>query len=64
MQKLALRTFWDINPGHKFLEDYLPLFPDLNGLNELDDQSFRKRFEDTVQPLITIASNNGFEGMA
>ena len=63
LQKLALKTFWGINPGHKFLEDYLPMFPDLSVLKDLDDQTFRKRFIDTVQPLITIASNNGFEGL-
>ncbi|RYG16292.1 MAG: hypothetical protein EOO07_13580 [Chitinophagaceae bacterium] len=63
LQKKALKTFWNINPGHKLLEDYLPMFPNLSALKDLDDTTFRTRFEETVQPLITIASNNGFEGM-
>lgn len=63
LQKLALHTFWKINPGHKLLEDYLPIFPDLSALKDLDERTFRDRFKDTVQPLITIAKNNGFEGL-
>jgi hypothetical protein len=39
---------------NKFLEDYLPLSPDLG---ELKYDSLLN----TVQPLITIASNNGFQ---
>jgi hypothetical protein len=63
LQKLALKTIWNINPGHKFIEEYLPLFPDLSALDRLDDEAFRLRFKDTVQPLLTIASNNGFENL-
>jgi len=63
LQKLALRTIWEINPTHKLLEDYLSLIPDLSVLKELDDNQLRNRFKDTVQPLITIAWNNGFEGL-
>lgn len=61
MQKLALQTFWEADPTSKFLEDYLPMIPDLSVLKELDDDGLRLRFRETVQPLITIASNNGFE---
>jgi len=63
LQKLALRTIWEINPAHKLLEDYLSIIPDLSALKELDDEQLRIRFKDTVQPLITIAGNNGFEGL-
>ncbi len=43
-------------PNNKFLQDYLTLFPNLN-------QTYfnKERFFEHVQPLITIASNNGFE---
>ena len=61
LQKLALQTFWSLEPKSKFLEDYLPMIPDLNVLKEFDDYALRERFRETVQPLITIASNNGFE---
>lgn len=63
LQKAALRIFWDMHPGHKFLEDYLSLLPDLTQLKNLDDDTLRDRFRDTVQPLLTIAGNNGFEGL-
>ena len=43
-------------PRNKFLEDYLTLFPDLS-----QNYFNRDKFFEQVQPLITIASNNGFE---
>lgn len=61
LQKLALQTFWSLDPNGKFLEDYLSMMPDLKVLAELDDNRLRERFKETVQPLITIAANNGFE---
>ena len=41
-------------PKNKFLEDYLTIFPDLEAISSV-------RFRERIQPLITIASNNGFE---
>lgn len=61
LQKLALQTFCTLDPNSKFLEDYLPIIPDLTLLKEIDDDRLRVRFKETVQPLLTIASNNGFE---
>ncbi len=55
MQKTAIKIVMDKNPKNKFLEDYLTIFPDL-------DKNFSKeKFKERIQPLITIASNNGFE---
>jgi hypothetical protein len=55
LQKTAIKIVIDKNPKNKFLEDYLTIFPDL-------DKNFSKeKFRDRIQPLITIASNNGFE---
>jgi len=39
------------------------IISNLSVLKELDDNQLRNRFKDTVQPLITIAGNNGFEGL-
>lgn len=64
LQKLALNTFLEINPNHKFLEDYLSVIPELASFRELNDEQLRSRFKDTVQPLMTIAGNNGFEELA
>lgn len=55
MQKKAFEIVKTETPKNKFLEDYLTIFPDLN--NSFSEVNFRNR----IQPLITIASNNGFE---
>mgnify|MGYP003576584890 CR=1 FL=1 len=54
LQKTAIRIVSDKSPKNKFLEDYLTIFPDLQNLS-------RERYIERIQPLITIASNNGFE---
>jgi hypothetical protein len=55
LQKNAITIVKSQNPNNKFLEDYLTIFSDL-------DKNFSKeKFRERVQPLITIASNNGFE---
>lgn len=55
LQKTAIEIVKEKNPKSKFLEDYLTIFPDL-------DKGFSKdKFRERIQPLITIASNNGFE---
>lgn len=55
LQKKAIEIVKDKNPKNKLLEDYLTIFPDL-------DKNFSKdKFRERIQPLITIASNNGFE---
>ena len=45
----------------KLLQDYLTFIPDLNDFTSLDPNILKARFKDNVGPLITIASNNGFE---
>lgn len=55
LQKTAIEIVKGKNPNSKLLEDYLTIFPDL-------DKNFTKeKFRERIQPLITIASNNGFE---
>ena len=55
LQKTAVEIIKIQKPNSKLLEDYLTIFPDLN-MNFTQD-----KFRDRIQPLITIASNNGFE---
>ncbi len=55
LQKKAIGIVKDKNPNNKLLEDYLTIFPDLD--KNFTEEKFRER----IQPLITIASNNGFE---
>ncbi len=55
LQKTAIEIVKNKNPQNKLLEDYLTIFPDL-------DKNFSKeKFRESIQPLITIASNNGYE---
>ncbi len=57
LQKLAVEILSSKPQPSKLLEDYLTIFPDI-------DKSFTKeKFRERIQPLITIASNNGFEFM-
>lgn len=57
MQKKAVEIVKGENPNNKLLEEYLTIFPDL-------DTSFSKeKFRERIQPLISIAANNGFEFM-
>lgn len=57
LQKSAIEILSNKSQPSKLLEDYLTIFPDI-------DKSFTKeKFRETIQPLITIASNNGFEFM-
>ena len=55
LQKSAVEIIRVKTPKNKYLEDYLTILPDYT-------ESFTEsRFKETIQPLITIASNNGFE---
>lgn len=55
LQKNAIDIMKIKKPDSKLLEDYLTIFPDLN--MTITEEKFKER----IQPLITIASNNGFE---
>ena len=56
LQKMAFEIVKDKNPKNKFIEDYLTIFPILESV---DDFNYL-RYKESVQPLMTIASNNGF----
>lgn len=54
LQKTALEIVSEKSPKNKMLEDYLTIFPDLKNVT-------REKFKEAIQPLVTIAANNGFE---
>ncbi len=55
IQKSAIEIIKQATQPNKLLEEYYTIFPDL-------DLGFTKeKYRDCLQPLITIASNNGFE---
>ncbi|MCZ8228570.1 HNH endonuclease domain-containing protein [Flavobacterium sp.] len=51
------KTAFEINKLHnsksKYIEEYLSIFPNINVFE-------KEKFSNTIQPLITIANNNGF----
>jgi hypothetical protein len=55
LQKTAFEIVKHQNSKNKFLEEYLTILPNLAHLNEFD----YIRYKESIQPLITIASNNG-----
>ena len=64
LQELAMKTIFDVSPANKLLQDYLTILPDLNALNSLNRDTLKIRFRENIQPLITIAANNGFQYMS
>jgi hypothetical protein len=64
LQALGLKTM--LSNAHnknteRLLQDYLTVIPDLADFGNLDSSVLKAKFKDNIQPLITIASNNGFE---
>jgi hypothetical protein len=55
LQQEAVKIVQFKEPKNKFLEDYLTLFHDLN--------LSKDRYREQIEPLITIAHNNGFQFM-
>ena len=50
-------------PKNKFLEDYLTIYPEVDAVSKLNSTFTSEKFKECLQPLITIAANNGFEFM-
>jgi hypothetical protein len=56
LQKTAFEIIYNENPKNRLIEDYLTIFPKLENSNDFD----YLRYKESIQPLITIAQNNGF----
>jgi hypothetical protein len=63
LHESAIKIVKEMNPKNKFLDDYLTIFSDIEETNVLSEYLTKEKFRDRLQPLITIASNNGFEFM-
>jgi hypothetical protein len=55
IQKSAVKIMIEKHPQHPLLEDYLTIFSDI------EDLMISEKYYEQLQPLITIAANNGFE---
>ncbi len=63
IQKEAVSVISNVQPGNKFLEDYLTIFPNLLSTSSIEETFTRDRLAERIQPLLTIAANNGFHFM-
>lgn len=59
LQKTAFEIIRNEYPNSKLLEDYLTIYP---AINKIEDFEYL-RYKENIQPLITIANNNGFAYM-
>lgn len=55
IQKNAVEIMTDKHPRHPLLDDYISIF------SSVDDLLAPKKFYEQLQPIISIAANNGFE---
>jgi hypothetical protein len=53
LQKIAFEINKHHNSKSKYMDEYLSIFPNIDNFE-------KEKFSNTIQPLITIASNNGF----
>ena len=60
LQKLAFDIIRYNDPQNKLLGDYLSIFPDISSSSGFGYD----RYKESIQPLITIARNNGFESLS
>lgn len=60
LQIAGLEIVRSRQPRNKLLEDYLTIFPDID-LAVSDKAAAKLKLREQVQPLISIAANNGFE---
>jgi hypothetical protein len=61
IQREAINIVFEKNPKNKMLEDYLFIEGTIQGLLNLSEKELVGRFKNTLEPLIQIASNSGFE---
>ena len=61
IQREAIEIVYTNNPNNKLLEDYLFIEGTIPGLLNLSEKKLVGRFKNTLEPLIQIASNSGFE---
>ncbi|WP_293744653.1 hypothetical protein [uncultured Pedobacter sp.] len=62
LQKTAIEVMIENYPNEPIMEDYLSLLPNSNA-QLWPEADLRDRFLQNIQPLLTIANNNGFEYM-
>jgi len=62
LQKTAIKVMSENYPKEPIMDEYLSIFPNADA-HQLPETDLRGRFLESIQPLLTIANNNGFEYM-
>lgn len=62
LQKTAIAIMAENYPKEPIMDKYLSIFP-IADAHQLPKIDLRGRFLENIQPLLTIANNNGFEYM-
>jgi hypothetical protein len=62
LQKTAITVMTENYPKEPIMDEYLSIFPHADA-HRLPETDLRGRFLENIQPLLTIANNNGFEYM-
>ena len=57
----GLNIICQMHPRNKLLEDYLTICSEMPTSESILKPKFKIKFQETIKPLITIASNNGFQ---
>lgn len=60
LQQQAIDIVSRQKPNCKWLEDYLTIWPEFNPAVQ-HEATLKEKFRETIRPLLTIASNNGFQ---
>ena len=63
LQRQAVEIIGRVEPKSKFLQEYLTIYPDLDGVEDLPIVFTPEKFKERIQPMVTIAANNGFQFM-
>jgi hypothetical protein len=62
LQKTAIKVMSENYPKEPIMGEYLSIFPNADA-NQLSETDLRDKILKNIQPLLTIANNNGFEYM-
>lgn len=60
LQKTAIKVMSENYPKEPIMDEYLSIFPNADA-HQLPETDLRGRFLESIQPLLTIANNNGYE---
>ncbi len=61
LQVAAIEIIREKQPRNQFLQEYLTIFPEMEDSSDITKLITYAKYKEKIQPLISIAANNGFE---